>query len=51
MSREEVLLHVIVHGGYHRGNVGQVLKSISVAPPRDLYTKFLHQNEPDRREA
>ena len=51
MSREEVLLHVIVHGGYHRGNVGQVLKSISVAPPRDLYTKFLHQIEPDRREA
>ena len=39
------------HGGYHRGNVGQVLKSVSVAPPRDLYTKFLHQSEPARREA
>ena len=51
MSREEILLHVITHGGYHRGNVGQVLKSISVAPPRDLYTKFLHQSEPARREA
>lgn len=51
MSREEMLLHVITHGGYHRGNVGQVLKSISVAPPRDLYTKFLHQSEPARREA
>lgn len=49
MSREEILLHVITHGGYHRGNVGQVLKSISVAPPRDLYTKFLHQSEPMRR--
>lgn len=49
MSREEILLHVITHGGYHRGNVGQVLKSISVAPPRDLYTKFLHQSEPARR--
>lgn len=49
MSREEVLLHVIIHGGYHRGNVGQVLKSIAVAPPRDLYTKFLHQSEPSRR--
>ena len=49
MSREEMLLHVITHGGYHRGNVGQVLKSISVAPPRDLYTKFLHQSEPARR--
>jgi uncharacterized damage-inducible protein DinB len=51
MSREEILLHVITHGGYHRGNVGQVLKSISVAPPRDLYTKFLHQSEPARRVA
>lgn len=51
MSREEILLHVITHGGYHRGNVGQVLKSISVAPPRDLYTKFLHQSEPARRQA
>jgi uncharacterized damage-inducible protein DinB len=49
MTREEILLHVITHGGYHRGNVGQVLKSISVAPPRDLYTKFLHTSEPARR--
>jgi uncharacterized damage-inducible protein DinB len=49
MSREEMLLHVITHGGYHRGNVGQVLKSISIAPPRDLYTKFLHTSEPARR--
>ena len=51
MSLEEMLLHVITHGAYHRGNVGQVLKSISVAPPRDLYTKFLHQSEPERRAA
>ena len=51
MSREEILLHVLTHGGYHRGNVGQVLKSISVVPPRDLYTKFLHQSEPSRRSA
>jgi uncharacterized damage-inducible protein DinB len=50
MTREEILLHVVTHGGYHRGNVGQVLKSISVAPPRDLYTKFLHVSEPARRQ-
>lgn len=49
MTREEMLLHVITHGAYHRGNVGQVLKSIAVAPPRDLYTKFLHLSEPARR--
>jgi uncharacterized damage-inducible protein DinB len=51
MTREEMLLHVITHGAYHRGNVGQVLKSIAVAPPRDLYTKFLHVSEPARRRA
>lgn len=49
MTREEMLLHVITHGSYHRGNVGQMLKLISVAPPRDLYTKFLHVTEPARR--
>ncbi len=49
MTREEMLLHVITHGAYHRGNVGQVLKSISIVPPRDLYTKFLHVSEPARR--
>ena len=51
MSREEMLVHVITHGAYHRGNVGQLLKAIPVAPPRDLYTKFLHQSEPERRGA
>ncbi|MDQ7733036.1 DinB family protein [Halomonas sp. SpR1] len=51
MTREEILLHVVTHGGYHRGNVGEILKSISVSPPRDLYSKFLHVSEPKRREA
>jgi uncharacterized damage-inducible protein DinB len=49
MTREEMLAHIITHGAYHRGNVGQILKSISVAPPRDLLTKFLHVREPGRR--
>ncbi|MBA5638601.1 DinB family protein [Duganella sp. LX20W] len=49
MSREEMLMHVITHGGYHRGNVGQILKNVSIAPPRDLLTKFLHIADPDRR--
>ncbi|PND36576.1 damage-inducible protein DinB [Paucibacter aquatile] len=51
MSREEMLLHLITHGAYHRGNVGQMLKAISVAPPRDLLTRFLHLSEPQRRQA
>ena len=50
MTREEMLFHVLTHGAYHRGNVGQVLKSTPVAPPRDLFTKFLHLREPARRQ-
>lgn len=50
MSREEMLAHVITHGGYHRGEVGQMLKRLSVAPPRDLFTAYLHRAEPQRRE-
>ena len=49
MTRAEMLMHVITHGSNHRGNVGQIFKSLSVNPPRDLYTKFLHQQEPERR--
>ncbi len=48
MTREEMLVHVITHGSYHRGNVGQILKSIDIAPPRDLFTRFLHVSEPRR---
>ena len=49
LTREEILLHIITHGSNHRGNVSQILKSISLTPPRDLYTKYLHDSEPDRR--
>ena len=51
MTREEMLAHVITHGAYHRGNVGQVLRGIEITPPRDLLTKFLHVREPARRQA
>jgi uncharacterized damage-inducible protein DinB len=50
MSREEMLMHVITHGGYHRGAAGQVMRSASAAPPRDLYTRFLHASQPERRQ-
>jgi uncharacterized damage-inducible protein DinB len=49
MSREEMLMHVITHGAYHRGAVGRILTRLSVAAPRDLFTKFLHTSEPLRR--
>jgi uncharacterized damage-inducible protein DinB len=50
MSREEILAHVIHHGSHHRGNVGMLMKQVDQAPPRDLFTRHLHQNEPQRRQ-
>lgn len=50
MTRHEILHHVLAHGLYHRGAVGQVLRGIGTAPPRELYTRFLHAIQPSRRE-
>lgn len=49
MTREEMLLHVSLHGGYHRGAVGRILVQLGIAPPRDLLTGFLHKTGPERR--
>lgn len=50
MTRHEMLLHIITHGGYHRGTVGRILVSVGLSPPRDTLTVFLHSTEPSRRE-
>jgi uncharacterized damage-inducible protein DinB len=49
MTREEMLHHVLAHGAYHRGAVGRLVAQTGAAPPRDLFTKFLHTTEPLRR--
>lgn len=51
MSRAEMLAHIVTHGGYHRGAVGRIMAQLTLAPPRDIYTRFLHQTEPQRRQA
>lgn len=51
MNRAEMLMHVITHGGYHRGAVGRILAQLSIAPPRDIFTRYLHGAEPERRNA
>ncbi len=51
MTREEMLTHVSLHGTYHRGGAGRIMAQASTPPPRDLYTRFLHQSEPKRRAA
>ncbi|WP_374377328.1 DinB family protein [Dongia sp.] len=49
MSRAEMVTHVTLHGGYHRGEVGQILKRLNIPLPWDTYAVFLHQTEPSRR--
>ena len=49
MSREEILMHVITHGSYHRGAVGRMLAERGVATPPDTLTRSLHISEPSRR--
>lgn len=49
MTREEMLIHVATHGGYHRGAIGRILAQLSIAPPRDIFTAYLHRAEPARR--
>jgi uncharacterized damage-inducible protein DinB len=51
MSPAEMLLHIGVHSTYHRGQVSQMLKDSGVTPPRELLTRQLHAQEPDRRKA
>jgi uncharacterized damage-inducible protein DinB len=49
MSRAEMLAHVATHGSYHRGAVGRIMAQVGVPPPRDIFTVYLHQSEPQRR--
>lgn len=43
MQRGEILLHVCMHGTYHRGNAGAVLQLRGLNPSRDAVTDFLEQ--------
>lgn len=45
MSREEMLMHLIIHGGYHRGQVGWIMTLSDVAVPADGLTSYLHEAE------
>lgn len=51
MSREEILAHVIAHGGYHRGEIGRLLPQISDVTSGDVFAGYLHRFEPLRKES
>lgn len=41
MRRGEIILHVCLHGTYHRGNAGAVLQLKGITPGRDSITDYL----------
>jgi uncharacterized damage-inducible protein DinB len=41
MRRSEIILHVCLHGTYHRGNAGAVLQLKGITPNPDSITDFL----------
>ncbi|HEX5462451.1 MAG TPA: DinB family protein [Steroidobacteraceae bacterium] len=44
MCRGEIILHVCMHGNYHRGNAGAVLQLKGITPSRDSITDFLEDS-------
>jgi len=49
MTREEMLMHVTIHGEYHRGQIGLIMMQNSVTPPPDAFTGYLHNSEASAR--
>jgi uncharacterized damage-inducible protein DinB len=49
MTREEMLFHVLAHGAFHRGNIAMLLSDCGLEQPRELFTRFLHMRDPERR--
>ena len=47
MRRGEIILHVCLHGTYHRGNAGAVLQLKGITPSRDSITDFLEAHSAD----
>jgi hypothetical protein len=45
MRRGEIILHVCMHGTYHRGNAGAVLQLKGLTPSRDSVTDFLEDTQ------
>jgi uncharacterized damage-inducible protein DinB len=45
MQRGQIILHVCLHGTYHRGNAGALLQLRGLTPSRDSVTDFM-ENSP-----
>ncbi|HEX7115515.1 MAG TPA: DinB family protein [Steroidobacter sp.] len=51
MRRSEMILHVCLHGTYHRGNAGVILQKNGIAPNDDRMTDFLEAAARRRNES
>lgn len=51
MSVKEILFHIVNHSSYHRGCIAHALDLASVAHPADGYGIYIHEHEPERRQA
>ncbi|HDZ49182.1 hypothetical protein LCGC14_0279410 [marine sediment metagenome] len=49
LSVDEILLHLLTHGSNHRGMASRALGSHGLERPKDTFTRFLHEQEPFRR--
>lgn len=52
LTRADILLHVSLHGTYHRGNAGILMRTSGAEPPPDRFTSYLrrsHGIEPTAR--
>ncbi|QNH24198.1 hypothetical protein G4Q83_04720 [Xanthomonas theicola] len=49
MSREEMLIHLGTHSGYHCGEAGRIMSRLSLPLPWDTFAVDLHRTEPSRR--
>jgi uncharacterized damage-inducible protein DinB len=45
LTRSDILLHVSLHGAYHRGNIGLLLRKCGGVAPEDRFTSYLRQRE------
>ncbi len=48
MRRRDILLHVVNHGTYHRGNVTGMMYECSLEPPTTDYPVFLKHDSPNK---
>ena len=45
MRRSEMLLHVMTHSAYHRGNAGILLQKNGIPPNKDVLTRFILESD------